>query len=317
MDVSGQLKQLIWMDNTQQWLLFWSQPGQQCEVHAYCGAFGSCNQNSLPYCHCLEGFEPKLIRHWRLNDYSEGCVRKTKLKCEDHVGGDNNNDMFLANLSVVLPEHPKLISASSIHSIEECKMACLANCSCTAYTYDASGCSIWFGDLLNMKQVSDDDPNGRTLYTRLAASELHREGHKILVMGILMGLGMGILDPRLEGNADRDEVIRMCKLACWCIQDEESQRPSMGQALQVLEGFLDVNVPLLPRSLKMFADDDEVSFMSPSEFLLSLESTGTSSYDSIRSSVPDSTTSSAIQAWYSGEVKKLRAGQAHACTSGV
>jgi len=107
---------------------------------------------------------------------------------------------------------------------------------------------------------------------------------------------LSILDTRLEGNADRDEVMRMCKLACWCIQDEESQRPSMGQAVQVLEGVLDVNVPLLPRSLKMFADDDEVSFISPSEFLLSLETTGTSSYDSIRSSVPYSTTIPAIRA---------------------
>nr|KYP58768.1 putative LRR receptor-like serine/threonine-protein kinase At1g56130 family [Cajanus cajan] len=54
MDVSGQIKQLSWLENAQQWNLFWSQPRQQCEVYAFCGAFGSCTENSMPYCNSSE-----------------------------------------------------------------------------------------------------------------------------------------------------------------------------------------------------------------------------------------------------------------------
>ncbi|KAL7215952.1 hypothetical protein ACSBR1_027991 [Camellia fascicularis] len=38
------------------------------------------------------------------------------------------------------------------------------------------------------------------------------------------------MDIRLEGNCDVEEVIRACKVAAWCIQDDEKDRPSMGQA---------------------------------------------------------------------------------------
>ncbi|GKV21443.1 hypothetical protein SLEP1_g31423 [Rubroshorea leprosula] len=37
-----------------------------------------------------------------------------------------------------------------------------------------------------------------------------------------------LLDPRLDGNANVEELSRICKVACWCIQDDETHRPSMG-----------------------------------------------------------------------------------------
>ncbi|TQD87137.1 hypothetical protein C1H46_027277 [Malus baccata] len=36
-----------------------------------------------------------------------------------------------------------------------------------------------------------------------------------------------LLDCRLEGKADRDELSRACKVACWCIQEDEKDRPTM------------------------------------------------------------------------------------------
>ena len=41
-------------------------------------------------------------------------------------------------------------------------------------------------------------------------------------------LDMSLLDNRLQVNGDAEEVIRACKVACWCIQDNENDRPSMG-----------------------------------------------------------------------------------------
>jgi len=58
-----------------------------------------------------------------------------------------------------------------------------------------------------------------------------------------------LLDDKLCGDADLVEVERACKVACWCIQDDEADRPTMAEVVQVLEGVLDCDMPPLPRLL--------------------------------------------------------------------
>jgi serine/threonine protein kinase len=58
-----------------------------------------------------------------------------------------------------------------------------------------------------------------------------------------------LVDPQLHGDFDLEEVERVCKVACWCIQDDESDRPTMGELVQVLEGLQDLDVPPMPRLL--------------------------------------------------------------------
>ncbi|KAF7032048.1 hypothetical protein CFC21_043274 [Triticum aestivum] len=62
------------------------------------------------------------------------------------------------------------------------------------------------------------------------------------------------VDRRLDGHADIGEVERACKVACWCVQDEEGARPSMGTVVQALEGLVDVTMPPVPRMLKVLGD---------------------------------------------------------------
>ncbi|XP_020095944.1 G-type lectin S-receptor-like serine/threonine-protein kinase At2g19130 [Ananas comosus] len=64
-----------------------------------------------------------------------------------------------------------------------------------------------------------------------------------------------LLDSRLGGEADLEEVKRASRVACWCIQDAEIDRPTMGQVVQILEGVLEVNVPRIPRSLQHLMED--------------------------------------------------------------
>ncbi|KAL6002234.1 hypothetical protein ACLOJK_037683 [Asimina triloba] len=53
-----------------------------------------------------------------------------------------------------------------------------------------------------------------------------------------------LLDPRLEGNADIEEVNRVCRVVIWCIQDDEESRPSMGEVVNILEGgFKSLHLP--------------------------------------------------------------------------
>lgn len=73
-----------------------------------------------------------------------------------------------------------------------------------------------------------------------------------------------LLDEKLEGGADVEELSRACKIACWCIQDQESSRPTMGHVVQQLEGVLDMGMPPIPSLLQKLAADDRISFLSES-----------------------------------------------------
>ncbi|XP_048434689.1 G-type lectin S-receptor-like serine/threonine-protein kinase At2g19130, partial [Pyrus x bretschneideri] len=59
-----------------------------------------------------------------------------------------------------------------------------------------------------------------------------------------------LLDYRLEGRADKDELARACKVACCCIQEDEKDRPTMRQIVQILEGVSDVSIPPIPQFLQ-------------------------------------------------------------------
>ncbi|KAG2570579.1 hypothetical protein PVAP13_7KG052800 [Panicum virgatum] len=59
-----------------------------------------------------------------------------------------------------------------------------------------------------------------------------------------------LIDHQLLGKIDIEEVERACKVACWCIQDNEFDRPTMGNVVQVLEGLVDLGMPPVPRQLE-------------------------------------------------------------------
>ncbi|XP_052140130.1 G-type lectin S-receptor-like serine/threonine-protein kinase At2g19130 [Oryza glaberrima] len=86
----------------------------------------------------------------------------------------------------------------------------------------------------------------------------------LVAAGRLVGGGVGggrreelvsaVVDCRLGGDADMGEVERACRVACWCIQDDENARPAMATVVQVLEGLVEIGVPPIPRSLQFLAE---------------------------------------------------------------
>ncbi|XP_030930143.1 G-type lectin S-receptor-like serine/threonine-protein kinase At2g19130 isoform X2 [Quercus lobata] len=169
MNISGQIQQQSWLESTKQWNLFWSQPRTtQCEVYAFCGPFGVCNQQSMPFCNCLKYFQPTSDKSWNLSDFSAGCARKTSLQCGNDTLANGKRDKFWEMPNMKLPDHPQTVA---VGSSSECESTCLNNCSCIAYAY-GDHCSIWIGELLNLQQLTSADTNGGTLYLKLAASEL-------------------------------------------------------------------------------------------------------------------------------------------------
>ncbi|PKA53006.1 Receptor-like serine/threonine-protein kinase SD1-8 [Apostasia shenzhenica] len=193
-DISGQVKQWIWVESVRQWLLFFSQPSSACEVYALCGAFGSCSVAKLPFCGCLKGFSPRSPEDWALGDQSRGCVRNTALQC----GGNSSvqvDDMFYRIESVRLPGN--INQSAEVGDVSECESACLRNCSCSAYAY-ATKCSLWYGDLLNLQEEYSGTNEAGTLFLRLAASELSnpdkiKKGSKIMLLVVAICVPIGVV----------------------------------------------------------------------------------------------------------------------------
>ncbi|KAK9268464.1 hypothetical protein L1049_000215 [Liquidambar formosana] len=163
---NGIIQRFNWIDRTQAWNLYRTAPIDDCDSYAICGAYGSCNSVDYPECECLKGFVPKNVA-----DGSNKCVRKMQLDCQ-------NGDGFIKYSSVKLPDTRSSWFKESM-TLEECKLVCLNNCSCMAYTSldiskGGSGCLIWFGDLLDIRVSTE---NGQDIYIRMASSELGKKGH--------------------------------------------------------------------------------------------------------------------------------------------
>ncbi|OEL15520.1 G-type lectin S-receptor-like serine/threonine-protein kinase [Dichanthelium oligosanthes] len=58
-----------------------------------------------------------------------------------------------------------------------------------------------------------------------------------------------LVDPQLQGEFDLEEAERVCKVAFWCIQDNECDRPTMGEVVHALEGLQELDMPPMPRLL--------------------------------------------------------------------
>lgn len=172
MDISGQIQQLAWLESTQQWNLIWSQPRNQCATlnSDSCGPFGRCDSRATASCECLPGFEPRSPGDWELRNYSAGCGRNIYLQCENNSHVMGNTYRFTLLSKVQLPENPIVLET---RSFELCQSACVNNCSCTGYAYSSNGdnCLIWTRDLINLLQLSNDDPNARDFYLKVAASD--------------------------------------------------------------------------------------------------------------------------------------------------
>ncbi|KAJ1700773.1 hypothetical protein LUZ63_000552 [Rhynchospora breviuscula] len=91
-----------------------------------------------------------------------------------------------------------------------------------------------------------------------------------------------LLDQKLNGEAPIEELESACKVACWCIQDDETTRPTMGQVVQILEGILEVNTPPMPMSLRVMGESpDYINFFSDMSSSASSKTRSTSAASSL------------------------------------
>ncbi|KAK7405141.1 hypothetical protein VNO78_06339 [Psophocarpus tetragonolobus] len=181
----------VWMEDDQIWKVYKSLPKDNCDYYGLCGAYGTCMITGSQICQCLKGFSPNSPKAWNSSDWSQGCVRNKQLNCTDKL-----KDGFVKVQGVKVPDTTYTWVDESI-GLEKCREKCLNNCSCMAYTNSditgaGSGCVMWFGDLIDIRQFDND---GQDLYIRMDASELGEEkGHKKVIIivstTIIIILGM-------------------------------------------------------------------------------------------------------------------------------
>ncbi|XVF04047.1 hypothetical protein REPUB_Repub05bG0047200 [Reevesia pubescens] len=158
---NGDLKHFKWIDQTQGWMHYRSAQEDTCDNYGLCGAYGFCNVNNSPVCTCLDGFVPKNKKEPGATE----CIRKTPLNC--------SGDGFMEVSGVKLPDS-RQSPVNNTMNLEDCKIQCSKNCSCTAYANldirdGGSGCLEWFGELIDVKHSTG---RGQSIYIRRASSEL-------------------------------------------------------------------------------------------------------------------------------------------------
>ncbi|KAL5548107.1 hypothetical protein UlMin_003338 [Ulmus minor] len=168
LNYSGLLERFVVKNKSTEWTLLFTRPYEPCDNYGYCGVNGICKTNSNTVCECLQGYSPISQAQWDDLNLSKGCRRKTPLDCRKGEG-------FVKLAGVKLPDLVDYSFNNSM-SLDECKEACLKNCSCKAYANSdvrdgGSGCLMWFNNLIDVTEFrvegSDQD-----IYIRLSASEI-------------------------------------------------------------------------------------------------------------------------------------------------
>ncbi|CAA3031019.1 G-type lectin S-receptor-like serine threonine-kinase At4g27290 isoform X1 [Olea europaea subsp. europaea] len=170
---NGVWQRWSWVDGIQEWVRYQVLPSDFCDAYSSCGAYSSCSITYSPTCLCLRGFEPKDPYGWNMNDWSNGCIRRTHLNCK--------GDAFWRYPRIKLPDSRYSWFMESM-TLEECKVECLKNCSCKAYTQldissERGGCLFWY-DLRDIREIPFD---GQDIHIRMAGSELGNNTKKIAV----------------------------------------------------------------------------------------------------------------------------------------
>jgi hypothetical protein len=181
---SGSIDHLTWSQRGE-WVTILTIREDECDTYKNCGPYGICNINKQPSCDCPTGFAPKSPQEWNVFDWSSGCTIKTPLNCSENVG-------FRKFSRLKLPDNSNILVNRTAMRSEECRVACLRNCSCVAYAEtDGSGCVAWFGELLDIREYNE---GGQDLFVRMAASELGKSlCHDSVLLKLHIFLAIGVI----------------------------------------------------------------------------------------------------------------------------
>ncbi|KAL4294867.1 hypothetical protein AHAS_Ahas18G0271000 [Arachis hypogaea] len=186
LDQTGGFNFYIWAEEDQQyWELYEMYSSRdQCDDYGVCGSNSKCLIDESPMCQCLEGFSPKSPQEWDMRGWTKGCVRTKPLTCNDI----SINDIFVKFADLKVPDTTHTWLDENM-GLDECRARCLNNCSCMAFSNSdirgsCSGCVLWFGDLIDMRQFDTKQTREQDLYIRMANAE-SQSGSKMNIRTIV------------------------------------------------------------------------------------------------------------------------------------
>ncbi|XP_061338592.1 G-type lectin S-receptor-like serine/threonine-protein kinase At4g27290 isoform X2 [Gastrolobium bilobum] len=157
------LRQLFtWIPANRTWTIYHSIPRDKCDSYNLCGPNRNCVEGQSPICQCLDGFKPKSSQDW-----TQGCVRNEPWSCRVK---DKDGFRRFAGMKIPDTTHSWV---NGTMSLDECRVKCWENCSCTAYANTdiggaGSGCAMWFGDLNDLRIIE----GGQDLFIRMVTSDI-------------------------------------------------------------------------------------------------------------------------------------------------
>lgn len=165
MSLDGVGVRWIWNNRSSSWTTY-NLEADDCDSYNSCGAYARCNVGNSPRCGCLDRFVAKDEGRWSGGDWSDGCVARTPLKCDD--------DVFLKYSGIKLPDARNASFNDQKMLLADCEAECSRNCSCTAYKQldireETSGCLFYHGDLVDVRTMV---AGGEELYIRVASADL-------------------------------------------------------------------------------------------------------------------------------------------------
>ncbi|XP_057791271.1 uncharacterized protein LOC131008406 [Salvia miltiorrhiza] len=169
MNYSGVLEGYIMNDQKDHWNLMIASTDDLCNSYGRCGHYGICKINKMPVCECLRGFKPRSEKEWRMYEWRNGCYRDPPLDCQ-------KGDDFLKMEGIKFPDSLNFQLNANMSSVE-CRRKCLSECNCTAYADDPysdyeRNCLMWFGDLIDLRELSTESGAVPTVYIRVPVTEL-------------------------------------------------------------------------------------------------------------------------------------------------
>ncbi|PON80468.1 S-locus glycoprotein domain containing protein [Parasponia andersonii] len=76
---NGEIQYQTWIKYKNKWDMVWLEPSDRCSISNFCGNFSSCNPSNTLVCKCLPGFKSSFPEKWKSGDFSNGCIRETKI----------------------------------------------------------------------------------------------------------------------------------------------------------------------------------------------------------------------------------------------
>ncbi|KAK3424086.1 hypothetical protein EUGRSUZ_F00868 [Eucalyptus grandis] len=150
---SGVIQRLQRKKESSTWDVMMTYPRDPCDNCGQCVANSVCKSDKDPRCQCWQGFVPKSQEEWSLFNSTSGCIRKAQLKCFQEPGF----------LKISMLNQPDLIDfwVNKNMSLDE---------------GGGSGCLMWFGDLIDIREFEQDN-HVQNIYIKLSASELSKYVH--------------------------------------------------------------------------------------------------------------------------------------------